>query len=160
METGLDGTKCRIDGCNNKVWPNKEIGFCSNHYQKLKRGTIDINGDELKRHKLCEYCGEKFELKTTDNNVRFCEECRSAQRKQTCAENYVSEYRRNKNHHKTPVIYSTERYIISKRDTTPKYSRNTDIINFRQSGMTLDKIGKKFSISKERVRQILNNSLK
>jgi len=155
MKTGVDGTKCRIAGCGNKVWPNKKIGFCSNHYQKLKNGTIDINGNKLKRHKECGNCGNIFELKTTDGNVRFCETCRPSQRKQTCAENYVGEYRRKKETHKTPIIYSADRYVISKRDMTSRYPRNADIINFRQSGMTLAEIGKRFNISRERVRQIL-----
>jgi uncharacterized Zn finger protein (UPF0148 family) len=155
-KTGFIGTVCKIPGCFNKVWPNKTIGFCSNHYSKYRNGLIDTNGDVLIRKKTCESCGVVFELMNKQNNIRFCPLCREGERKKVQIENYLGEYRREQKKERTPIIYEKERIVVQHRDKDAILVRKREMIDFRQSGMTLAEIGERMNISRQRVQQILN----
>ena len=53
---------------------------------------------------------------------------------------------------KGPCMTDEERYEHYKK--TPNFSRNLEILRLREEGMTFKEIGKKYSITTERVRQI------
>lgn len=157
----LKKTECKIIGCNDPVWPNKTLGFCSLHYKRFKRGRMADNGELLPlpvKKKKCERCGSVFILKIMGRNVRWCKECRPSEYAKLATEHNHGIFRRG--HHKDAIKRKYVRMILSKIikqcETIKKYK---PILDMRQSGMTYSDIAKKNNCSSQNVHIICKKYL-
>ena len=158
---GFEGTECKIAGCENPVWPNKTLGFCNKHYQRYNTGRMAPTGELLPppvKIKTCESCGAIFQLKKMERNVRFCKQCRPAERRKLQNENSVGIFRRGKN-----PEYRAKKYVAMVLDRIisecKSVSRKRDVLNMRLSGMTYSEIAKIKGCSKQNIHHICSKHL-
>lgn len=149
---------CIIKGCNNIHY---SLGYCHRHYQRNKTGRMDKKGNLWPlpiKTKICESCGVVFELMHMERNVKWCSGCRRKEYSKIQTENNHGIYRRGQREEtiRKKYIISCLNVFLKKRRGRKRIniSRDTDIINFRQSGMTESQIGEIFNITQQRVNQI------
>lgn len=158
---GFPNTKCKIEDCSNPIWPSKTKGLCNLHYQREKRGRMNIDGTLSVlpvQQKKCETCENIFDLKLKANNVRWCPMCRVDEYRKIQNENNHGIYRRVKRS-ETKARKMKERYLRvitfwldNKARKIAKYGM---ILKMRKEGKSLRKIGKEYGMSYQRIAQIL-----
>lgn len=160
---GFPGTKCKINGCNNPVWPSKERGLCGTHNEREKTGRMLENGELVPLTKIirCASCGVTFTATgKAVSSKKYCENCRDVERIKK-QQKYNREHR-NTIDQKDKKAYRNirQRYISRILSGIIKDLKNREryepIIEMRKS-YTLEETGKKFGISRERVRQIVRD---
>ena len=159
---GFTGTECKIEGCNNPVWPSKTKGLCNLHYQREKRGRMNPDGTLISlslRQGKCETCGNIFDLKLMANNVRWCPTCRTDEYRKIQNENNHGIYRREKTS-RMKMRKLREKYFMAVAfwfdKKAKKIVKYRVLLEMRKQGESLRKIGEKHGMSGQRVAQIIN----
>jgi hypothetical protein len=175
------GTKCKIAGCSNPVFMSKTVGLCCKHKQRASTGRMLENGElvEAVKKMECVSCGDTFfSHGKALGRSKYCIKCKEKERKKVLKENSRGLFRISprqatiEKHNKIIgkrylwhlmkvfIDVGNPNLIFSSTNslTNKNYERNSLIIEMRISGKTLSFIGKKFSISSERVRQIIKEN--
>lgn len=164
---GFPGTKCKIAGCENPVWPSKLKGLCGRHYQRSYTGRMLDSGELAPPTKIirCASCGHTF--KATGKAVcakKYCENCREAEAVKVRSENSAGIYRRGKHEpseakekkrkerdeHK--ILMKIANWLVSKTDSISRYM---PLLEMHRDGSPRKNIAEKFGISRQRVDQIV-----
>ena len=180
---GFPGTKCKIEGCENPVWPNKTLGYCNRHYLRHKTGRMTINGELLPlplKTKICESCGKSFIiLNRKAQYVRFCPPCRPVEYAKNQKENRYGIYRwqirkggcinteqckhrreqqRQEQHSKAIkrayVAHVLNKIIKACKRRVKHKAKYKDMLLMRENGNTYNEIAKHFGCSRQNVHQI------
>jgi len=153
----FSGKKCRIHGCDGPAIYST-LGLCQSHYNRFKLGRLAEDGSLLPlpvRTKICEACGKEFELNPKANHVKWCIDCRKAERAKTARGNQHGVYKRSESKR---VEKMTKRYIHTVLVKIIKECRGKSkyrpILDMRSAGMTYAAIGERVNLTRQRIQQI------
>jgi hypothetical protein len=169
---GFENTKCKINGCENPIWPNKQLELCSKHYQRYKRSRMAEDGSLLPlpiKNKVCETCGRAFLIKEKGHNARWCPSCRASEYAKIQKENNVGIYRRDgkitnavdlqkrrKHRIKAAYIKDVLKKIVRECE---KISKHRELLDMRCNGKTYKEIADRFNCTRQNVQSLCKKYL-
>jgi hypothetical protein len=167
MTYGFAGTKCKIPGCSNLVWPSKKRGYCGLHDRRQKTGRMNEDGSLGLVDKKCLCCKTPFKTKGRGHRTYCSDKCQhESWRLRLNPSKIVTLDRYTKSDWiiKNGVIryklsMEEEDILEASMESLSKKMKSLTcvckVIRLQRQGLTLRKIGSVLGVSYQRVSQML-----